>query len=222
LDCEIQLASESKDVLSLPITLFEATPEINTAWEKGTLEITTVTTPLPQTEENLVPGLYHWTCTCPGGTTHTAPETLEIFADGHITYLRRWVNIRYDATIELEGYRWRTTGPRLQVTLQWKALRNPTANYKVFVHLLNADGAVVAQSDAIPCNWQCPTTQWQAGDVISDQATLSLNTLPPGEYRIAAGLYAEDTLERLSTRGPDGEQYPNDYFILPDTFTISD
>jgi hypothetical protein len=80
----------------------------------------------------------------------------------------------------------------------------------------------MAQSDAIPCNWQCPTAQWQAGDVISDQATIPLGTLPPGEYGIAAGLYTEDTLERLPVRGPDGERYPNDYFILPDAFTISE
>jgi hypothetical protein len=222
LDCQIQLINEARDVLTLPITLFETMPGTNAAWEKRVLEITTVTTTLPQTAPSLASGPHRWTLTCPGGTTYTAPETLEVFADGHVTYLRRWVNVRYDATIELQGYRWRTAGPELQVTLRWKVLGNPTTSYKVFVHLLNVEGAIMAQSDAIPCNWQCPTAQWQAGDVISDQATIPLGTLPPGEYGIAAGLYTEDTLERLPVRGPDGERYPNDYFILPDAFTISE
>jgi hypothetical protein len=141
--------------------------------------------------------------------------------NGHVTYLRRWVNVRYDDTIELRGYRWRTIGPELQVTLQWEALKNLHTDYKVFVHLLNVDGEIVAQHDAIPCRWQCPTSQWQAGDIVLDQAAISLGTLPPGEYQLAVGLYVEETLERLPVQGPDGERHTDDRFILPDTFVIS-
>lgn len=152
---------------------------------------------------------------------YTAPETLERHTDGRITYLRRWVDIRYGDAIKLAGYRWRTLGPELQITLQWEALENPHVNYKVFTHLLNATGEIVAQYDAIPCNWQCPTSQWQAGDKLSDQATLPLGTLPPGKYRLAVGLYVEETLERLAAQGPEGERHPDGYFLLSDPFLIS-
>jgi len=223
LECQIQLIGEAEDIMTLPITLFDTRPETETTWEEGDLEILEVETSLPRTEDGLDPGVYHWAIACPGEGTaaYTAPETLEVHTDGHITYLRRRVNVCYNDTIALQGYRWRTIGPELQVALQWEALEAPRADYKVFVHLLDADGEIVRQHDAVPCNWQCPTSQWHAGDVVLDQATIPLGTLPPGEYRLAVGLYLGETLERLPAQGPDGESIPDNYFILPDPFVIS-
>jgi hypothetical protein len=158
--------------------------------------------------------------TCGGDQAYTAPEMLDIDDEGRTTYLRRTVNTSYGDSIQLEGYRWRTAGADLQVTLRWKAAQEPAADYKIFVHLLSSAGEIVCQYDAMPCQWQCPTSQWQAGEVVLDQATLSLAQVPPGEYRLAVGAYSPETGERLLARAPGGELYPDGRFILPDTFLI--
>jgi len=224
LNCQIRLTGENGDVSASPLTLFGALPEGEDTWQAGDLELQAVTVPLPQ---ELRPGTYHWTVTCPGSVSvdtavYTAPETLRVYADGHTTYLRRSVNLCYGDAIRLSGYRWRTTGADLQITLLWKALEEPIADYKVFVHLLNVGGEIVRQYDAMPCNWLCPTSQWQAEETISDQAIIPLWGLPPGEYRLAVGLYSAETQERLPVRGPEGTLQPPAYFILPDAFLVSE
>ena len=86
------------------------------------MEVQEIVALLPQT---LAPGSYHWIVACPEAETYVAPETLEIRADGHFTYLRRQTNIRYGEIIQLLGYRWRTTGTDLRLTLLWQALQSP-------------------------------------------------------------------------------------------------
>ncbi len=218
LACQIRLTGENGDVLTLPLTLFEAMPENGATWAVGDLEIKEEIVQLPQ---NLESGEYRWSLSCPRATTYTAPETLKVRDDDQVVYLRRWMNVNYGDVIELEGYRWRTPGAELQVTLRWHVLERPRKDYKVFVHLLNGDGEIVRQYDAMPCNWQCPTKQWQDGETILDQSLIPLGGLPPGKYRLAVGLYDAKTGERLSARGPDGERHLDDYVFLPDVFEIS-
>ncbi|MCP4539321.1 MAG: hypothetical protein GY832_19470 [Chloroflexi bacterium] len=215
--CNIQLVGEQGAVLSLPITLFKELPG-GATWETNDLQVKQTTVELVQ---ELEPGPYHWAITCSKMTTYAAPDTLHVHANGHTTYLRHPANIHYGETIEFQGYRWRTVGTELEITLRWQALEQPTTNYKVFVHLLNAGNKIIHQHDAIPCNWQCPTIQWHAGETIPDQATIPLAGLAPGEYRLAIGLYDAETLQRLPTQNSDGARIPDDYFILPDTFVIS-
>jgi hypothetical protein len=84
-----------------------------------------------------------------------------------------------------------TVGQTITVTLVWQALNETDQGYKVFVHLLGADGQPAAQSDAVPADWTRPTSGWQAGEYVTDIHTLDLKQkLPPGEYRLVAGMYA--------------------------------
>lgn len=224
LPCQIRLIGENGSVLETPITFFETLPaqegqkgnEGN--WAAGDLDLQEITLSLPQAPET---GVYRWNVTCPEAADYTAPETLNVYPDGRASYLRSQVNVRYGDFIQLLGYRWRTTGTDLQMNILWETLKAPRTDYKVFVHLLNASGEIVRQYDAIPCNWQCPTSQWHAGDIVPDQAVISLRGLPPEEYRLAVGLYHLATQERLPARGPEGELYPDAYFVLPDAFLIS-
>jgi hypothetical protein len=147
---------------------------------------------------------------------------LEVHPNGQATYLRRRVNVLYDDAIRLTGYRWRTAGADLEMTVLWEASKGPGVDCKVFVHLLNVDGDVIRQYDAMPCNWECPTRSWRAGDTILDQALIPLWNLTAGEYRLAVGLYDAATQARLPAVGPRGERYPDAYFVLPDAFLISD
>jgi hypothetical protein len=76
------------------------------------------------------------------------------------------------------------------VKLVWRARGQVNQEYKVFVHLLGADGRLVAQSDAVPAGWTRPTFGWQVGEFVTDVHTLELPPdLTPGVYRLVVGMY---------------------------------
>lgn len=90
-----------------------------------------------------------------------------------------------------------TPGATLAVTLVWHALETPAANYHVFVHLLDAEGNIVAQDDGPPGEGRMPALGWLPGEYLADSHVLPLPMdLPAGEYRLAVGLYDPVTLER--------------------------
>lgn len=106
-------------------------------------------------------------------------------------------------SIRLEGHDLSTThlsaGQMLHLTLYWRSLAPLSESYAVFVHLLDETGRLAAQVDEPPL-WS--TSLWQADTRLADRHTLFLDPaiLPPGEYRIAVGLYQPLTMERLPVR----------------------
>jgi hypothetical protein len=94
-------------------------------------------------------------------------------------------------------------GP-LVVNLQWRALRLPAADYTVFVHLMDAEGAIVAQHDGQPRGGALPTSVWDSGEVVVDEHILTLPAdLSAGDYWLRVGLYLLETGQRLVAE--DGE-----------------
>jgi hypothetical protein len=86
------------------------------------------------------------------------------------------------------------------VHLVWRAESETAVSYRVFLHLIGPDGQIVAQSDGEPANWSRPTTGWLPGEIIVDERTLALpDPLPPGAYRLVAGLYDPTSGRRLTT-----------------------
>ena len=82
-------------------------------------------------------------------------------------------------------------GDTLLVSLTWRATAVPSHSYKVFVHALDADGALMAQSDAVPAAWLRPTDTWSPGAAVVDRHGLLLPPgVTPGALRL--GLYALD------------------------------
>ena len=81
-------------------------------------------------------------------------------------------------------------GDGLCVELKWQALKRPSADDTVFVHVMNAAGQLVAQNDMQPQSGFAPTSQWQPGTEITDRHGMILPAdLPAGEYTIQLGLY---------------------------------
>lgn len=81
-------------------------------------------------------------------------------------------------------------GETLLVQLDWQTDAPLAKRYKAFVQLLNADGVLVAQRDGEPGGGSLPTDSWQPGVRIADRHGLAIPAdLPPGEYRLIAGLY---------------------------------
>ncbi len=96
------------------------------------------------------------------------------------------------------------SGDTLQVGLRWRATEKPAANYTAFVQLLDEQSRVRAQRDRWPGDGLYPTAALEAGQVITDNLALALD-VPPGKYRLIAGLYRGDAegLPRLT--GPGGD-----------------
>lgn len=97
-------------------------------------------------------------------------------------------------------------GDILQTTLAWTA-SNPTSRpYKVFLHLLDENGQIIAQRDSEPAGGSRPTTGWTPGETIIDRHGLLIPAeAGPGVYRLTLGLYdAADPAARLTVSGTDG------------------
>jgi hypothetical protein len=108
-------------------------------------------------------------------------------------------------------------GENLALTLAWRARQKMGTSYKVFVHMYDVEGGIVAQQDRVPGLGARPTTGWQEGEVLADRYSLQLRPdLMPGSYQLAVGLYDPQTGERLAVRGPDGEQLDQDRILLGD------
>jgi hypothetical protein len=88
-------------------------------------------------------------------------------------------------------------GDTVDLTLYWKAKRPLDINYQVFVHVLTADGALVAQSDRLnPGDF--PTRRWPLDKYVRDEHSFQLPTnLAPGEYVVTTGLWVQTEGWRL-------------------------
>jgi hypothetical protein len=111
--------------------------------------------------------------------------------------------------LELLGYRLETSavtpGDQVILTLYWHARQRVTTGYTVFVHLLDETGEMRGQRDSQPVSGAYPTTLWSPEKVIVDRYILPVDRdAPPGQYRLAVGLYDLATLQRLPAL--DGER----------------
>jgi hypothetical protein len=95
-------------------------------------------------------------------------------------------------------------GAALDLILYWRSLAPVRTRYTVFVHVLDAQGRIVAQVDAPPAQGARPTTGWLPPEVITDRHVLQLpEALPAGSYVLTAGLYDPRTGARLAASGGD-------------------
>jgi len=105
-------------------------------------------------------------------------------------------------SIALLGYTFVSTDVRsggiLQLTLFWRAEKPIERRYKVFVHLLDKDGRVIAQRDAEPGGDMKPTNTWQPGETVLDNygVFVPLDTAS-GEHQVEIGMYRLGSGERL-------------------------
>jgi mannosyltransferase len=95
------------------------------------------------------------------------------------------------------------TSKVLTLEFAWQTTETLSTPYKVFVQLLNAEGALVAQRDSEPQNGFMPTTTWQPNTPILDHHALLLRDLPTGTYQLIVGLYDPNTGVRQLVNGVD-------------------
>lgn len=112
-------------------------------------------------------------------------------------------------------------GDKAHLTLYWQVTEKPPTLLSAFVHLLAADGTMVAQSDQWPGG--LPSSLWIPDQIIMDEHTLNLPPdVPPGIYRLAVGLYDPATGQRLPAFAANGRAHPDDQVILPLTMHIGE
>ena len=104
-------------------------------------------------------------------------------------------------------------GDIIQLTFEWSSEEILEDRYKVFIHLIDKDGEIIAQQDSEPAGGTFPTTAWLPRDVVVDKHGVVLpETIMPGEYQLLLGLYEiSNPNARLPIKNLAGNQ---DYFNL--------
>ena len=104
-----------------------------------------------------------------------------------------------------------TSAATIQLTLYWQALADgaPNANYKVFAHILAADGHLVGQHDGVPAGETRPFSGWLSGEYVTDEHPMVFTEPYTGSIQVQVGLYDAVTLQRVPTA--DG----SDSVLLP-------
>lgn len=93
-------------------------------------------------------------------------------------------------------------GDILPLTLFWQRLAAIDGDWAVFVHLLDSNGQLIAQTDSTPAGGLRPTSGWTEGEQIVDRHGLALpDPMPPGTFELRVGLYLPATGERQPVTG---------------------
>ncbi|MBP9501803.1 MAG: glycosyltransferase family 39 protein [Candidatus Promineofilum sp.] len=88
-------------------------------------------------------------------------------------------------------------GEPLTLTLYWQAQRKLDIDYQVFVHILDAEGVPVAQSDKLNPG-EFPTHRWPLDKYVPDVHRITLPAdLPPGDYTVSTGMWVQSEGWRL-------------------------
>lgn len=126
-------------------------------------------------------------------------------------------DIVFGDTIQLTGYTLGTQrvrpGDVVQLALFWQTNETISKRFKVFIHLVNEQGQIVAQRDAEPGGGAALTTTWIPGEVITDSygVLLPIDT-PAGFLAVRIGLYDLENGQRLEAK--EGEHSLGDALDL--------
>ncbi len=98
-------------------------------------------------------------------------------------------------------------GEELPITLVWQDQVPMSSDYHVFLHLMDAAGRLLGQSDGAPAGWTRPTSTWRAGEFIVDEHTIPVPAdAPAGVVYLWVGLYSPAGDGRLPVVGADADQ----------------
>ncbi|MHB9033511.1 MAG: hypothetical protein ACYC6L_10730, partial [Anaerolineae bacterium] len=97
------------------------------------------------------------------------------------------------------------------IELHWLDLAQVSQDVTVFLHLVNAQGQLVAQADGYPLMGMSRIMQWQPGDNWRDMRILPLpGNLTPGRYLVKVGIYPTAGGPRLSAVDGIGQSVQDD------------
>ncbi|MDE3089623.1 MAG: glycosyltransferase family 39 protein [Chloroflexota bacterium] len=106
------------------------------------------------------------------------------------------LDARFGEVGKLVGYDSVRSGQNLRIVLYWQALGRAPISYKVFAHVVDPNGKIIAQRDQIPGAGEFPTTTWVEGEYLVDVYDIALAN-GVSDYRIEIGLYDPGSGARL-------------------------
>lgn len=92
-------------------------------------------------------------------------------------------------------------GKLVSVTLYWVDAKPADRSWTVFVHLVDDEGRILAQSDTVPAAGAAPTQSWMANEVIADTHRIAIQNR--GTFRVRVGMYDPKTNERVAFGSQD-------------------
>jgi hypothetical protein len=101
---------------------------------------------------------------------------------------------RFDNRVTLLDAAAAMTSNSLRVNFLWQVNEPPPDDVTVFVHVLDANGQLIAQADGDPLAGSYPFYQWPAGLVVRDDRLIEV---PGSNLTVRVGLYHRSTGERL-------------------------
>jgi hypothetical protein len=106
------------------------------------------------------------------------------------------------------------SGDAIHLSLLWQAIAPIEQDYTVFVQMLDESGQLGLQMDRYSVDGFRPTSSWQLGEKVRDNYGLVIPPeMPPGRYRLIAGMYWLETLERLPVTSYEAAHL-GDYVLL--------
>jgi hypothetical protein len=110
--------------------------------------------------------------------------------------------VQLGGSVELLGYEVNDPvkpGDKINLKLIWRTSEVMSRGYKVFVHVVDANGKLLVQKDGVPGNWSLPTDTWAAGEIIVDPYVIPIPPeAVPGDYVVQVGMYDPDNGQRLA------------------------
>jgi len=166
-------------------------------WRRGEIIGQTADIRIPA---DMPPGEYSLVATVNGAATVTLGK-ISVRAQSHTFDLPAAAvptAARFGDAIALAGYTITKNDDGLDLTLYWRADRPPDDDLKVFVHITDVAGNIIAQRDRLPADGARPTLTWVAGEIIADHYHF-----PPDAagHTVWTGLYNPLTGKRLPVTG---------------------
>lgn len=110
-------------------------------------------------------------------------------------------DLRLGDALHLRGYDLDLTADQLRLDLVWYASQPVRESYTVFVHLVDQNGLIIDQRDAMPQGNQYPTSLWMPGEYVTDSYIFPIFSQP---ISVRVGMYLPETGVRLPVFDAEG------------------
>lgn len=148
----------------------------------------------------VAPGSYTWEVNCGNAVMGSVEVRPVEEASGYVPVAppQQWGDFALLRGFAFSGRTDVWSGGALDVTFQWDALQAADKDYSLFIHVLDASGKLVAQTDGYPRSGSRPTSSWVKDETIVDPRQILLPPdLPGGDYSLLTGWYDWQTGDRV-------------------------
>jgi hypothetical protein len=148
--------------------------------------------------------------------TQYEPDRIRLLSAGRVTSVDLGdVAAQFRTDLQIGSAQIVTSNQTIEITLNWRILRQIDQDLTVFVHLYAPDGQLVAQADGYPLLGLAPFWLWAPNQTLQDRRTLSWPVdAQAGTYRLGVGVYDRDSGQRLEATAPDGTRLPDDTLTM--------